>query len=399
MMKCLRVMLSLIVILPLLSGCWDRQELNQLGIMLGLGVDREGDKIKVSAQVVVPREVAKGQGGQGTPVVQYQATGHTLLEAIQKLTETSPRVIFMAHIRVLIFGEEFARKNGIYDVIEALLREPDVRPDYYVMVARKTTASKILNVLTPLDNLPAEKLFNALDISAKSWAPTTTVTSDKLMQYILTPSMSPVITGVEHVGNPEISGEIKNIESIKSPGVLHFSGLSVFKKEKLIGWLSEDDSKGYNYIRDNVKSTIGPVTCPKGGYVTLKTLRASTDHKVKMVGGEPQITVKANIVSVVGSVDCEMEIGSMEAIKQLEQLAEDRIKELMKGTVSLVRSKYKVDIFGFGQDIYHKYPKLYKREEQNWDKYFQNLDIKYEAKVQIRRIGTLDNSFIKKAKE
>ena len=89
----------------------------------------------------------------------------------------------------------------------------------------------------------------------------------------------------------------------------------------------------------------------------------------------------------------------MEAIKTLEKQAQDRIVELMKGTVSLVRSKYKVDIFGFGQDIYHKYPKLYKREEKNWDKYFQNLDIKYEANVQIRRVGTLDNSFMKKAKE
>lgn len=137
----------------------------------------------------------------------------------------------------------------------------------------------------------------------------------------------------------------------------------------------------------------------KRGYVTLKTLRTSTDHKVKMVRGEPQISLKVNTVSVIGSVDCEMEIGSMEAIQQLEQLAQDRIIELMKGTVSLVRSKYKVDIFGFGQDIYHKYPKIYKREEKNWDKYFQNLDVTYEANVQIRRIGTLDNSFNKKAKE
>lgn len=399
MMKCLRVILSLIVILPLLSGCWDRQELNQLGIMLGLGVDRDGDLIRVSAQVVVPREVAKGQGGNGTPVTQFQASGRTLLEAIQKLTETSPRTIFMSHIRVLVFGEEFARKNGIYDVIEALLREPDVRPDYYVMIARKTTASNILNVITPLENLPSEKLFNTLDISSKSWAPTTTVTNDKLMQYILTPSMSPVITGVEVLGNQEISGETKNVESIKSPGVLHFSGLSVFNKDRLVGWLDQDKSKGYNYIRDNVRSTVGPVACPKGGFVTMKTLRASTDHKVKMVRGEPQINVKVNIVSVIGSVDCEMEIGSLKAIKQLEQSAQDRIIELMKDTVSLVRSKYKVDIFGFGQDIYHKYPKIYKREEKNWDKYFQNLDVTYEANVQIRRIGTLDNSFNKKAKE
>ncbi|KAA2301528.1 Ger(x)C family spore germination protein, partial [Clostridioides difficile] len=117
--------------------------------------DKDGDLIKVSAQVVVPNEVSsKSGGGKGTPVTQYQASASTLFEAIQKLTETSPRRIFMAHIRVLVFGEEYARKEGIYDVIEALMREPTARPDYYVMVARKTTASKVLDTLTPLENLP-----------------------------------------------------------------------------------------------------------------------------------------------------------------------------------------------------------------------------------------------------
>ncbi|WP_145410021.1 Ger(x)C family spore germination protein [Paenibacillus xylanexedens] len=397
--KCLRAALTLMIILPLLSGCWDRQELNQLGITLGLGVDRDGDLIKVSAQVVVPNVVSKSQGGKGVPVTQYEASAHTLLEAIKKLSETSPRAIFMSHIRVLVFGEEFARKNGIYDTIEALIREPSVRPDYYVMVARKTTASSILNSLTALENIPAEKLFNTLDLSSKSWAPTTTVTSDKLMQYILTPSMSPVITGVEIIGNTEIGEKMSNIESIKPPALLHFNGLGIFKKDMLIGWLNEDDSKGYNYIRDNVKTTVGPTKCENGGYVTLKTLRSSTKHSVKMVRGEPQITVKTELISTVGSVDCNVQIGSMEAIRKVEQQSEERLIKLMKGTVDLVRSKYHVDIFGFGQDIYHKYPKFYKKEEKNWDKYFQNLDIKYEASVKIRRIGTLDDSFQKKAKE
>ncbi|PYE43838.1 Ger(x)C family spore germination protein [Paenibacillus barcinonensis] len=400
MKKYLLMLLSLVIIMPLLSGCWDRQELNQLGIVLGLGVDKDGDRIKVSAQVVVPNEMSsRSRGGKGTPVTQYQATARTLLEAIQKLTETSPRAIFLSHVRVLVFSEAFAREEGIYDIIEALMREPSARPDYYVMVARRTTASQILDALTPLDNIPAEKLFNSLDISSKNWAPTTTVTTDKLMQYILTPSMSPVITGVEIIGDPQAAGESKNIESVKSLATLHFSGLSVFKKDKLVGWLDENHSKGYNYIRDNVKSTIGAVNCPAGGYVTLKTLRTSTKHSVKMVNGEPQIRIKVENVSTVGSVECDMEIGSMEAIKEMEQNAQDRIVELMKQTVSLVRSKYHVDIFGFGQDIYHKYPKLYKKEEDTWDKYFMNLDIKYEANVQIRRIGTLDNSFNKKAKE
>lgn len=62
MNRCLRLILSFALLLPLLTGCWDRQELNELGIMLGLGVDKDGDMIKVSAQVVVPNEVSSKAG-------------------------------------------------------------------------------------------------------------------------------------------------------------------------------------------------------------------------------------------------------------------------------------------------------------------------------------------------
>jgi len=401
MNKCLRMILSFAVLLPLLTGCWDRQELNELGIMLGLGVDMEGELIKVSAQVVVPNEISNKSGGaKGTPVTQYQATAKSVFEAIQKLTETSPRQIFMSHIRVLIFGEEFARKEGIYDVTEALMREPSVRPDYYVLIGRNTTAAKVLDVLTPLDNIPAEKMFSSLDVSAKTWAPTTTVTGDKLMEYMISPGIQPAITGVEIVGDRETSGSKDNISVIRSPARLNTTGLSIFKRDKLIGWLTEEESKGYNYIRDNVVATVGHVDCPSSrGVVTMKTLRSTTKRKAKIVRGEPIIHIKLKTISSIASVDCGMSIGSMAAIRELEKLSQERLVELMQSSVNSVRRKYHVDIFGFGQEVYHANPKYFKKIEKDWEKYFDNLEVKFESEVQIKRVGTLDNSFKNEIKD
>ncbi len=400
MNRCLRLILSFALLLPLLTGCWDRQELNELGIMLGLGVDKDGDMIKVSAQVVVPNEVSsKAGGGKGTPVTQYEASAYTLFEAIQKLTETSPRRIFLAHIRVLVFGEEYARKDGIYDVIEALMREPTARPDYYVMVAKNTTASNVLDVLTPLDNIPAEKLFNSLDVSSKTWSPTTTVTGDELMEFMLSPGIQPVITGIEIIGNKEQSGRKENIATIRSPARLNTTGLSVFHKDKLIGWLTEDESKGYNYIRDNVQSTVNHMPCRNKGNVTFKALRTTTKRKAKLVNGKPVIHIDLKNVSSIGAVECGIKIGSMKVLKELETDSEERLVELMQKSVNSVRRKFHVDIFGFGQEVYHADPKFFKTVENDWDKYFEELDIKYTANVQIKRVGTLDDSFKNQMKE
>ncbi|MNC76887.1 hypothetical protein D3C75_1287070 [compost metagenome] len=71
----------------------------------------------------------------------------------------------------------------------------------------------------------------------------------------------------------------------------------------------------------------------------------------------------------------------------------------MKNSVNSVRRKFHVDIFGFGQEIYRSNPKFFNKVKDNWDQQFEDLDVKYEANSQIRRVGTLDNSFQNELKE
>ncbi|MNC57957.1 hypothetical protein D3C75_1076550 [compost metagenome] len=137
-----------------------------------------------------------------------------------------------------------------------------------------------------------------------------------------------MITGVQVIGDHSKSGEQSNIESIIVPAHLNTTGLAVFHKDKLVGWLTENESKGFNYVRGNVKTTVGHVDCPKTeGTVTMKTLRTSTDRKVKFVHGEPVINLKVKNVSSIGSVECKFQIGSMTAIHELEKLSEDLLVE------------------------------------------------------------------------
>lgn len=45
-----RLLLAALMLMTL-TGCWGREEMNQLGIIMGLGIDREGEDIKVSARL------------------------------------------------------------------------------------------------------------------------------------------------------------------------------------------------------------------------------------------------------------------------------------------------------------------------------------------------------------
>mgnify|MGYP001037932970 CR=1 FL=1 len=386
----------------LLGGCWDRKELNELGIAIGIGVDMKGEQYEVTAQVVIPSAVAsKSSPSSGSPVVTYQATAPTIQEAIQKMTDTSPRSIYLSHIRMLILGEEYARR-GISDVIEALMREPFTRSDFYIAIAKNNKASTILKIPTSLEKLPANKMFASLDTLTKTWAPATKVTMDQLLSDLNNPDIQSTLPALEAVGDTEASIE-KGEDDTKSisPGtILRFSGIGVFQKDRLLGWINERDSKGFNYIRDEVDSTTGHADCQGGGNIALLTLSSETKKKVIIRDGEPVILISVTNNSTVREVNCQhMKLSSMADIKEIEAASNEKIVEILKHSVETVRRKFKSDIFGFGQLVHQSKPKLWKKLKEEKENPFMDLQIEYKAETKIKKIGSLFESFQKQMKE
>ncbi|NQX64646.1 Ger(x)C family spore germination protein [Paenibacillus alba] len=400
--RCIKIILSVILTIPL-AGCWDRKELNELGIAVAIGVDfAPKNQLKVTAQVVLPSEIAPSQSNMkgGTSVTVYEVIAPTLLEAIQKMTEISPRKVYMGHIKMFIFGESYARK-GVSEVVETMVREPTVRSDYYIAVAKGRTASEVLQVTTPLEPIPANKMFASLDASSETWAPTTKVTMDELMDNLLNCGC-PILTGIQIVGDLHngTGNSEKNKEKIHPDAQLQFTGLGVFKKDRLIGWLDEDESKAYNYIKDQVKQTIGHIDMPGGERIGVHLLRSKTVLQASVVQGSPEIRVMVTNEGILTEVHgTTQEISTPEDLRLIEQTGSEKIIELMKQSVDSVRRKFKFDIFGFGQLIHESDPKAWKKLEENWDQTYMDLPIHYTVKTKIGKLGTLLDTFQKKMKE
>ncbi|NEW08530.1 Ger(x)C family spore germination protein [Paenibacillus sp. SYP-B3998] len=388
----------LLVLLTTLTGCWNRRELNELGIQMGTAIDKVGDQYQVTVQVVVPGEVSTRQSSGRSTVTSYKATAPTLFEAFRKLTETSPRKIYSAHIRVLILGESLV-KDGITNVLDILSRNPEARTDFYILVARDVPAEKVLKILTSLEKIPASHLFYSLDTSAKTWSPTTTVTLDQLIDQLVTEGLNPVLTGVKLLGDQLVGEEKKSVEEIKPAAMLRNVGLAVFKKDRLVGWLNEDESKGYNYIRDNVKSSAGHVSCPKGGLIGIETIRSHTKLKGTIVKGEPVIHITVRNESNVTDAECQINLDDPQTIALLEKESEDHLIDLMRLSIEDVRKKYNVDIFGFGQAIHQANPKVWNRLKADWDEIFLHLKVEYDVQITLKRIGTTVNSIKNDIKE
>jgi spore germination protein KC len=381
------------------TGCWNRRELNNLAFAGVIGIDKAGNDFEVSVLVMDPNAASAKKPSSGrSPSVLYHAKGETVPQAIRRMAAVTPRHLYFSHIRMLIFGEQLAR-DGIRDTLDFLSRNNEIRTDFYFAISKGTTARELLGVFTPLETLSANNMFGTLEVSRKTWAPTVPVQLDDLMSDLISEGKHPVLSTIQIQGDPKQAASKNNLEKVDTPGVLQYTGLAVLKKDKLVGWLNEDESKAYNYVQDKVKRTIGVVGCPGGGNISSEVIRSKTDVTGKVVQGKPQINIHIRVEASIQDVECKIDFTKKETIEDLDKRANRKLEAIIEHTIENVQKKYEVDIFGFGEVIHRANPRAWKKLKTNWDDEFTNLPVQVTADIKTVRLGTVSNSVLQKMKE
>lgn len=386
------LLLILLLFLTSISGCWSRRELNELAIVSALAFDKLGeDRYLVTAQILNVGELAGEAQTTRIGVSTYEEEGESVFEALRKLTKIAPRKLYLPHLRLVVFSEKLA-KEGIDKSLDFLARDHEVRTDFFVVVSKESEAKSILNVLTPMEKNPAVKIYDSIEVSEKAWAPTKGIQLDELVREITAKGDNPVLTGLYIKGDPTGGGQLSNVEKIPSPTMIEIDHLGVFKEDKLVGWLDKAESKGYSYIVDNVTSTVGVMKC-KGGNITIEVLKSTTDKKVVVEQGKPKMVIKVEMETSIGEVQCEEEIVNEERIKKLEKEIDQHMTKLLE--LAIKKAKLlNSDIFGFGEEIHKRKPKIWKKLQNEWDDYgFVDLEVEIEVSSKIRRSGTIQKPY------
>lgn len=390
------ITLTLLITLIPLTGCWDRNELNELGIVVGLGIDKIGKQYESTIQLVNTGEVAAQKGGSGRAAASvYHERGDTLFQIHRRMSTESPRKLYFSHLQILVIGEKVA-KEGIDKVLDLLSRNYQVRTDFYVVVAKGVKASDVLSILTPVEKIPAQNLFSKLETSDKQWAATGIMKLDELINDLTAKGKDAVLTGIGVTGNKKAGGDRKNVEAIDAKAKLKYYGMAIFKWDKMVGWLNENESKGVNYVRPgHVKSTLINIPCTKGSKIGIELIRSNTKMKGSFKNGKPVIDVDLRAEGNVGEVQCKMDITKPKTIQMLEKRAEKAITQKIEEAVKKSK-KLQADVMGFGEALHRADPKAWKKIEKTWrEKELQETEVRTHIDLKIRRVGTVTNSFIK----
>lgn len=161
-MRGFRAMIMLLLSSILLSGCWDRTEINDLAIVLATGVDYKDGQAQLTAQIFIPRKGGGGSesggAGEGASGVTMTRTaeGVNIAEALNRLQRKVARHMFWGQCEVIVISEE-AGKQGLREFVDFFLRYPQFREHAYIF-SSKDSAKNILALLDPLERSSSESL-------------------------------------------------------------------------------------------------------------------------------------------------------------------------------------------------------------------------------------------------
>lgn len=316
-----------------------------------------------------------GEGAR--PFAIDAAVDDTVSEAINRISLTSPRHKLFEHITNFVLSEKLAR-HGLIDIDDYLLRSNFVRESEGMYIAKNCSAHSILEVPTPIEILSANALDSMIEAQDHSTGIYTETTVTEVMQKMITPGIEPVIPGVEAVGGPGKSR-------------LELTGMAVFKKGKLVGWLNEEESRGYHWLRPQgvQGGTLTVARSIRGGPVVLEVIRSVSNIRPEIKDGRPIIHInikeEGNFYEERGTNDL---LASEKNLAKLELEGGNQIK---KEIMAAVRKSQKLDsdILGFGLAVSRKYPQQWKQMEPQWEKLYPTVQVEVHAVSSIRRTGLI----------
>jgi len=392
-MKMFRVFTPLLFTL-VLSGCWDRYELEDRANILALAIDlaegndetevthREGDFpggqkdiiYKVTAQIALPGKIKlgpEGGGGEGSEKTAWllETYGHTIKDAMSNLQQQLAEKLYLGHLQIIVVSDEIAKK-GISDISEFLKRDYEVRRTAW-MVINKKNAAKVLRTAPPLETVPALYLGDTLD---------------NAVRFGKLPS--------EYLGNFWIDVSDKGIDPVL-PGIkvinedrIMVDGIAYFRGEKMVGLTSPMEIGAFMDMKEKASGGY-PVTVSldnKSVYM-IQAQERNSKIKVDVRKGAPSATINVEIDAIL-----EEAIGvtvNGEKINQIEKAANKKMEEVSSKLIKQLQENGS-DVLGLGARIRAKFGTYWDEEvktDEKWSEIYKDMEIKVTFDYTIRRTG------------
>lgn len=392
-----RILIIIIPLILLLTGCYDYKELNSISILSATEINKIDDEFIVSAQAINPQAPDKTANTQA-PFIIYTGKGKSIQEAYRNITDQSSKFLYSNHLQILIINEKVA-KEDISQVIDFYMRNPAIRTEFYILIGQN---DNIINVITPIDDISSSSIKEGIENNFKYLGTVNTTTFNELADMYLNPNIEIILPSIKIIHNNEEENKnnkegenLENVENTKVNTTYKLDGFAIFKNNKLQGYLTEEQSKTYNIIQNKINNTILTYECDKSKYMTIEIINSKSSIDIK----NNKINIKVKMTGNLNEYQCNENLNSNKVIENIEKKFEKELSNTLKNNINEIKTTYNSDIFGFLDKIYKTDYQKYQKIKNNWyDSTYQNLELSLKTDISIIAKGNIMEAINEKNK-
>lgn len=385
MRKCIWIFM-MIVALFFVSGCMGiKQEIKKIAVVVATGFDiSEEDKYRATVQILNPKKQSSSNidtqssrnQHSSKDIIVFSGIGETPNDALNNISKGLGKVLFFGHAKYVVIGKDLA-EYGLSAFIDSALRGYQTRPDNILLVT-KGKASNILNATTIDEKVAANSVESLIELqSARGFVPK--VSRIDYANSLYSKTSAPIL-GVIDLNKDDNIGCTFSME-----------GTAVFKKDKLIGFMDMNATRGMQWIKGEVRDgNIVVRSLETNNKINFQIIKANSKVKAikkgENVAIEITINENGNILEMQGELD---PMKDYEIIADLNKLQDEAIERDAKLALYLAQKEYRADIFNFGGIIKRNYPEVWEKIEKEWENIFPNLEVDFKINSTLKRPGLI----------
>lgn len=369
----------LILLLPLLSGCYNYRELNELGITTAVSIDYKDNNFYVIAEVINPIKQQDASSSNNSPFVNYNSSSSSLQDAFRKVVLESPRQLYAAQLEIIVLSEEVVN-NHLEEVLEYFARDPEARTEIKIIVAKTEDSTKAITLQTLLTSLSSSNIIKSLDLQSKVLGMDYPVTLNELLNMYIDPYLEVVLPSMTLYGNYEIGDEKENITTSSPKAIVKIDGSTITKDNKILGYLDLEESKILNLINGKLKETIIKMNY-YDGYIIFEPNRIKVSRELDIKNNIIKINISG--YSKTKEIQSNINLKDPKEVKKLNKALNMELEKKITDTFNSIREKYGTDVFDFQELYYRTNYKYFKENCTNW---YEDIypKIKLEVKANVR---------------
>lgn len=376
----------------LLSGCWDKIEIDRLNFISTIAIDTgedidkeeelkkinpeepfaEGKIKKINVTYGFPDMSMLGSEKSGSAEEKFINTeGYSMEDVASEAMAKSSRDIYMGHVKLLILSSEILEyKETIKEIVDYLQRNPNINRMMNIVVSEGIAEDYVK--FKPMVESSAQNYISGLMANSKK---NSRIMSINLNEFLI------LLSENGNVLLPRI-----NLDKDKNELIL--TGAVIIKDYELKGYFTPVElmdiqllSGKFNVGKKVIYMEGHPVDYLIDGCKRMLTVEEEGDKLV--------INVDLNFEGQLSGYYVGKKTFQKDELKKLEDMFNKSISVQCKKIMEIAKTEFEIDPFGIREHIEKFKPSLWNKIEGEWDEKYKNAIVNVTVDTKIRRVGAV----------